>query len=121
MKNIAYSYETKFVDYIPEKLEPGVLYISIAYNTAVHLCACGCGTEIVTPLDRNIGWVLTYDGDNASLFPSIGNGNYECHSHYYLKDGTVKWLPNFDERHVEKTKLKPSWLLKVFSHMKGKK
>jgi len=33
----------EFVEYIPNMLEIGVLYISIPYQTASHLCACGCG------------------------------------------------------------------------------
>jgi len=40
----------KFVEFIPEKIEEGVLYISIQYCTAIHNCVCGCGNEVVTPL-----------------------------------------------------------------------
>ena len=40
----------EFVEGIPERLEEGVLYVSILYATAMHLCACGCGREVVTPL-----------------------------------------------------------------------
>ena len=40
----------KFVDYIPQQLDDGVLYVSIGFGTVVHRCACGCGEEVVTPL-----------------------------------------------------------------------
>ncbi|WP_416072066.1 DUF6527 family protein [Streptomyces sp. ME18-1-4] len=65
----------RFVEYIPEDLERGVLYVSLPYTIAVHLCACGCGSTVVTPLgptDRS----LTFDGVAVSLSPSIGNWSY---------------------------------------------
>ena len=37
----------EFVDYIPENLDRGVLYISRRYKTATHLCCCGCGREVI--------------------------------------------------------------------------
>ncbi|MEW1836919.1 DUF6527 family protein [Nonomuraea angiospora] len=40
----------RFVEHIPERLEPGELYISFPFATAAHLCACGCGKEVVIPL-----------------------------------------------------------------------
>lgn len=114
-------YRTEFVGYIPNELETGVLYISAKNNTVMHLCACGCGAEIVTPLDRNRGWVLTYDGEHASLSPSIGNGRYKCRSHYCLKNGRVEWLPNVEEYCVEKVQSKKSWITKLISFTKRKK
>ena len=40
----------EFVDFVPKRLDDGVLYVSIRFGTAVHRCACGCGEEVVTPL-----------------------------------------------------------------------
>ena len=45
----------EFVDFIPDILEDGVVYISVTYATALHLCCCGCGSEVVTPLSPT-GW-----------------------------------------------------------------
>jgi hypothetical protein len=39
----------EFVEFIPEQLEDGVLYISHRYGTALHLCCCGCCSEVVKP------------------------------------------------------------------------
>jgi len=39
----------EFVEFIPEDLEQGTLYISIRYKTGTHLCCCGCGNIVVTP------------------------------------------------------------------------
>ena len=62
----------KFVEFIPDELENGVLYVSVTYATAIHECCCGCGNEVVTPLAPN-DWQLTFDGESITLFPSIGN------------------------------------------------
>ena len=80
-----------FTDYIPSDLEPETLYVSMEFDTAVHLCACGCGAKTVTPFGAR-DWVLTYDG-TVSLRPSVGNGQQPCRSHYYIRDNLVDWLP----------------------------
>ena len=79
----------EFVEYIPERLARDTLYISVAYATAVHLCCCGCGNEVVTPFARS-GWTLIFDG-TISLTPSIGNWSFPCQSHYWIKNDRVVW------------------------------
>jgi Family of unknown function (DUF6527) len=81
----------RLVDAVPDTLEPGVLYISMEYATAVHNCCCGCGFEVVTPLAPT-GWRLIYDGDSASLEPSIGNWSFPCRSHYWIARNQVRWV-----------------------------
>lgn len=83
--------EPTFVTYVPRELEDGRLYISMEYATAVHLCACGCGTKTVTPLSRS-GWTLAFDGA-VTLRPSVGNGQGRCQSHYLVNDDQIHWLP----------------------------
>ena len=68
MKTISF----EFVEFIPEKLEEGKVYISPKYSTVVHKCCCGCQEEVVTPLSP-VDWELTFDGKTISLYPSIGN------------------------------------------------
>lgn len=80
----------EFVQYIPETLEPGVLYVSRRYNTASHLCCCGCGLEVVTPLNP-AKWQLKESNGAVSLTPSIGNWSFPCRSHYWVTDGTIEW------------------------------
>ena len=36
----------KFVEYIPDDLEEGVVYISGEFAVTAHLCCCGCGREV---------------------------------------------------------------------------
>ncbi|MBB5498646.1 DUF6527 family protein [Paraburkholderia sp. MM5384-R2] len=83
-------FKPQFVEYIPDKLEAGILYLSMEFATASHACACGCNREVVTPLSP-VGWRMRYDGENVSLEPSIGNWSYPCKSHYWIKGGTVRW------------------------------
>src|SRR4029078_7622427 len=40
----------EFVEFIPELLDEGTLYVSIPYATAAHLCCCGCAMKGVTPI-----------------------------------------------------------------------
>ena len=80
--------EHRFVGHIPERLQPGVLYISTEFNTVTHVCCCGCGEEIVTPLSP-VGWRMTFDGESVSLWPSVGNWTLPCRSHYVIEQGNV--------------------------------
>jgi hypothetical protein len=82
--------QSEFVELIPERLEPGKLYISHRYSTAVHLCCCGCGREVVTPLNP-AKWRFTESRGTVSLFPSIGNWSFPCKSHYWITDSHIHW------------------------------
>lgn len=82
--------EHRFVDSAPDVLDDGVLYVSIRYATALHLCPCGCGSEIVTPISRK-GWSLIFDGVSVTLHPSVGNWNYPCRSHYWIRLDRIEW------------------------------
>ena len=41
------TYAFQFVEFIPKVLDEGVLYVSMTYATARHLCFCGCGMRVV--------------------------------------------------------------------------
>jgi hypothetical protein len=78
----------KFLDSIPEELGEGILYITVKYKSATHLCACGCGNEVITPITPNF-WEITFDGKSVSLSPSIGSRNLDCKSHYWIKRNQI--------------------------------
>ena len=78
--------EHRFVRSAPRELEPGILYVSMEYATAVHTCCCGCGEQVVTPFSPT-DWKMTYDGKSVSLMPSIGNWQLPCRSHYVIRQG----------------------------------
>src|ERR1051326_6726910 len=79
----------KFVGLIPERLDLGVLYISRRYATASHLCCCGCGLEVVTPLN-SAKWRLSERDGAVWLVPSIGNWSFPCKSHYWISGNHVR-------------------------------
>ena len=93
------SFKHEFVEYVPADLADGVLYVSIRYETAVHLCACGCGNKVVTPITP-ADWQLLFDGDTVSLTPSVGNWGLPCRSHYWIKRDQVRWAGAWSDEHV---------------------
>ena len=90
-------FKLRFLDNIPDELEEGVLYISKKYHTTAHQCACCCGEKVVNPLNRKYGWILTFDGQRVSLSPSIGNYQFPCCSHYYIKENEVLFIDSYDD------------------------
>jgi hypothetical protein len=75
---------------MPEPLESDTLYVSLRFGIVSHLCCCGCGNEVVTPISRK-GWQLIYDGESISLYPSVGNAGLACQSHYWINGSVVEW------------------------------
>jgi hypothetical protein len=90
----------EFVDEVPPQLEDGMLYVSIEFETTVHLCCCGCGAKVVTPLSPT-DWTLSYDGDTVSLDPSIGNWSFPCQSHYWIRHDQIVWARQMSKAMIE--------------------
>jgi hypothetical protein len=89
----------EFVDTIPRELERGVLYISPRFNTTAHSCACGCGIEVIAPL-RPKRYRICYDGEHVTLSPSIGNWNFPCQSHYFVRKNKIEWSWNYSQEQI---------------------
>lgn len=89
----------EFVQYIPNDLEEGTIYISIEFAIAVHKCCCGCGNKVVMPLSPT-GWKLIYDGESISLDPSIGNWSFPCQSHYWIENNRVEWARKWSQDEI---------------------
>lgn len=92
-------YRLGAVDSFPTPLEPGVLYVSTKYSTAAHLCACGCGREVITKLSP-ARYRVTFDGE-VSLAPSVASTGLPCNSHYFITRGAVHWHRKLDNREVD--------------------
>lgn len=90
----------EFVEYIPEHIKEGVLYISERHRTAVHKCCCGCGQEVVTPLSPAEWWAKC-NGGRVSVWPSIGNWSYPCRSHYVIRDSRVLEAKRMTDRQIQ--------------------
>jgi hypothetical protein len=91
----------EFVEFIPDEMDQGTIYISIRFATASHLCVCGCGNKVVTPI-RPTDWTLIFDGKTISLEPSIGNWSFPCQSHYYIRKNHIKWAPKWSREQIER-------------------
>ena len=91
----------EFVEFIPDDLKEGAIYVSIAFATAAHKCCCGCGTEVVTPLSPT-DWKLIFDGETISLNPSIGNWGFDCKSHYWIIRNKVKWSRAWSKKEIQR-------------------
>lgn len=83
-------FEIKIVRRIPEELENGSLYVCFECNVVVHKCACGCGEKVVLPIAPDF-WSVKYDGECISMHPSIGNFQFPCRSHYWIRENKVIW------------------------------
>ncbi|MGP8016814.1 MAG: DUF6527 family protein [Thermoplasmata archaeon] len=94
------SIRPEFVEFIPERLEAGIVYISIPYATATHKCACGCGEPVVTPI-RPTDWSLTWDGETVTLYPSIGNWSLPCQSHYWIRENRIVWARSWSQWEID--------------------
>ncbi len=90
----------EFVTSAPKVLEPGVLYVSIEFATALHKCCCGCGREVITPFSP-AQWSLTFDGRSVTLHPSIGNWNFPCKSHYWIRRNRVVWGKKLSAKQIK--------------------
>jgi hypothetical protein len=89
----------QFVDFIPERLEEGVPYMSRRYHTASHLCCCGCRREVVTPLNP-AKWQLSECNGVVTMTPSIGNWSFPCKSHYWIVANGVRWALALSAEHI---------------------
>lgn len=97
-------FELKRVHYMPKDLEPGVLYVSDKFNTAAHLCACGCGAKIRTPLGPT-EWSIQQTSSGPSLWPSVGNWQQPCQSHYVISGGEVQWSSKWSAAQIKAGRL----------------
>ena len=109
--------ELELVEQVPGNLDAGKLYVSLKYRTSAHLCGCGCGTKVVLKLSPR-HWCVIFNGETVSMYPSIGNWQLPCRSHYWIRDGRVVvaawWSDAKIERERRRTKGQltawPSWL-----------
>lgn len=94
----------EFVEFIPSTLKDGVLYVSQKYRTATHLCCCGCGNKIVTPLKPG-GWQLNTRHGAVTLYPSIGSWSLPCKSHYWIRGNKIVWAPQWSQKEIDAVRI----------------
>jgi len=87
------------VQYMPRELKLGVLYVAEEFGAAAHLCPCGCGSKIRTPLGPT-EWNLEETDSGPTLYPSIGNWQQACQSHYWIYEGEIKWADKWTTEEI---------------------
>jgi hypothetical protein len=103
----------RHVEFIPKNLDEGVLYISRRFNTASHLCCCGCGERVATPLNP-AKWHLTEHGSTVSLSPSIGL-SLPCRSHYWIRQSLVVWCADMTDADTFRAQRADEYASKVYT------
>ncbi|RZK26150.1 MAG: hypothetical protein EOO43_03640 [Flavobacterium sp.] len=103
----------RFVEFIPEVLDEGILYITMEYRTAVHMCVCGCGNEVITPFSPT-DWHLRFYGDSVSIYPSIGSWSFKCRSHYWITKNRIQHAEDWSDKEVQKGRDADKWNKKSF-------
>lgn len=93
----------EFVGSAPRELRDGVIYISDRFRTALHKCCCGCGREVVTPLNP-AGWSYVQEGETVTFKPSIGNWSFPCKSHYLIIRNQIVWAETMSARQIARVK-----------------
>ena len=91
--------ELQRVHKMPQTLEPGVLYVSEEYEIAMHICPCGCGSKVCTPIGPT-DWRFKVGRHGPTLYPSIGNWQKPCQSHYWIRDGEIIWAPKWTQEEI---------------------
>ena len=91
--------DPRFIETMPDTIEPGILYVSLEYGSMIHGCACGCGGEVVLPLTP-LDWSLRYDGETISVWPSVGNWSLPCRSHYIIDKGQIRWAGAWTDKQI---------------------
>jgi Family of unknown function (DUF6527) len=87
------------VQYLPRARAPGILYVSEEFAVAGHLCACGCGNKVITPLGP-AEWTFTERNGRPTLDPSVGNWQLPCRSHYVIAEGQIHWGDQWSDAQV---------------------
>lgn len=92
-------FEVEPVHFMPKDLVPGILYVSQEFGTAAHLCACGCGSKVRTPLGPT-AWSVKETRRGPTLWPSVGNWQKPCQSHYLIVRGEVIWAEQWTTEEI---------------------
>lgn len=89
----------KKVASIPLNLQEGVLYVSLENQVVGHICPCGCGSKVLIRIGK-AGWKYTENKGKVTLFPSLGNWQLPCKSHYWITNGLIEWSYEWSEKQI---------------------
>lgn len=108
------------VQYMPKVLEVGTMYVSMEFGTAAHLCACGCGEKIRTPIGP-AEWRVEETSTGPTLLPSVGNWQQSCQSHYIIWRGEIQWEGQWTEKQIAVGRIREQMRLSAYCNAQNKK
>ena len=81
-------------EFMPDwkEFEQNKIYISEQYKSALHLCLCGCGEKVSTPITEGMWNLIKENNGSISLTPSIGNYQFNCKSHYIITKNKANFV-----------------------------
>jgi len=85
---------------MPLNLQEGILYVSLENEVVGHLCPCGCANKILIRIGK-AGWQYTEVKGEVTLFPSLGNWNLPCRSHYWIRKNKIMWSGDWTDEVIE--------------------
>lgn len=88
---------------MPLILQEGILYVSLENEVVGHLCPCGCGCKVLIRIGK-AGWDYTEDKGKVTLFPSLGNWELPCRSHYWIRKNKIKLASSWTDEEIEEGK-----------------
>lgn len=71
-----------------------LVYRGGQYRRAVLNCPCRCGRRIDINLNKHSSphWVVTHNGNEASLDPSLWVPADQCGSHFFIRRNRIEWV-----------------------------
>jgi hypothetical protein len=82
-----------YIEFIPDVLEEGKIYISKEYGVTVHNCLCGCTGKTIMPISRPDDWkLIEHEDGKISFIPSVGNFQLPCKSHYIITKNVANFV-----------------------------
>lgn len=85
----------EFVEFIPEKLEEKIFYISKEYGVMCHLCLCGCGNKTCIPvgdIQTERDWQMIENNGMVTFKPSLLHSQLDCKSHYIITNNVANFV-----------------------------
>ena len=82
-------YKHKFIRYMPDKIQPGIIYITVFYGQITFRCPCVRGEvikRILKPGQVNPFW-FEFDGHTVTLGPQIVS--VQCQTHFRIINNKV--------------------------------
>lgn len=91
IKRILLNFEKVY--YMPniKDMKENVIYISDEFKVSGHKCMCGCGSLTIMPLGNN-EWNYEIKNNKLTMWPSVGNYQMPCKSHYIIQNGGANFV-----------------------------